>query len=170
MLGNTGGANSLSQLTASLGSGASAGSLEEVAAAELVFLAVPFSQVETLSALTEWKGKVVVDATNNFGPPPSQPSEIERQASSEINGKYLEGARIVKAFNTLFAEVLKGEPNEVSGRRIIFLSGDYPSANSEVAEVIEKIGFAAIDLGPLANGKLAEPGGPFSGANLLKID
>ena len=52
--------------------------------------------------------------------------------------------------------------NENGGRRVLFYSGDDSAAKAEVAALIDRLGFAGIDLGPLAvGGNLAQfPGGP----------
>jgi len=58
----------------------------------------------------------------------------------------------VKAFNTLPAALLATDPSQNGGRRVLFLSGNEPGANSEIANLIERLGFAAIDLGRLSEG------------------
>jgi predicted dinucleotide-binding enzyme len=40
--------------------------------------------------------------------------------------------------------VLATEPKQNGGRRVVFLSGDDAKANSEIANLIEHLGFAAI--------------------------
>ena len=76
----------------------------------------------------------------------------------------------MKAFNTLPAAVLASDPTEGPGRRAIFISGNDAEANSEVAALAEKLGFATITLGRLAEGGLLQQfGGPLASRNLLKI-
>jgi predicted dinucleotide-binding enzyme len=92
--------------------------------------------------------------------------------SSEVFAELVAGARVVKAFNHLRAEILAGDPKEKGGRRVLFYSGDDKAAKAEVAALIDRIGFVSIDLGSLAiGGKLAQfPGGPLPNQNLIKID
>ena len=73
--------------------------------------------------------------------------------------------------NHLRAEILASDPQEKGGRRVLFYSGDDNTAKAEVAALIDRIGFAGIDLGSLAvGGKLAQfPGGPLPNQNLVKI-
>jgi predicted dinucleotide-binding enzyme len=54
---------------------------------------------------------------------------------------------------------------------VLFYSGNDSAAKAEVAALIERIGFAGIDLGSLAvGGKLAQfPGGPLPNQNLVKV-
>jgi 8-hydroxy-5-deazaflavin:NADPH oxidoreductase len=61
-------------------------------------------------------------------------------------------ARLVKAANTLGAEMLGSDPQEAGGRRVIFVSGDDADAKADVVTLFEDPGFAAIDLGDLALG------------------
>ena len=81
------------------------------------------------------------------------------------------GARVVKAFNHLRADVLAADPRSAGGRRVLFYSGDDNTAKAEIAALIDRIGFAGIDLGSLAvGGKLAQfPGGPLPNQNLIKV-
>jgi predicted dinucleotide-binding enzyme len=59
---------------------------------------------------------------------------------------------VVKAANTLSAEVLSADPHEAGGQRVIFISGDDADAKAEVLALFQDAGFAAIDLGDLATG------------------
>ena len=62
------------------------------------------------------------------------------------------GARVVKAANTLVADVLAADPHHAGGLGVIFLSGDDPDAKSAVTELFDVAGFVPIDLGGLATG------------------
>jgi predicted dinucleotide-binding enzyme len=58
------------------------------------------------------------------------------------------------------------EPEQNGGRRLVFLSGDDAKANSEIANLIEHLGFAAITLGKLAEGGPSQQfGGPLVAVN-----
>jgi len=58
----------------------------------------------------------------------------------------------VKAFNHLPAGTLAEDPNVKGGRRVVFLSSDDESATARVATLVERLGFAPVDLGRLAEG------------------
>ncbi|MCY1298576.1 hypothetical protein D9M70_480680 [compost metagenome] len=76
---------------------------------------------------------------------------------------------MVKAFNTLPAALLAADPAEASGRRVVLLSGDDKDANASVAGLIEKLGFAALDLGGLkAAAPMQQFGGRLVAVNLIK--
>ena len=115
-------------------------------------------------ALT-WNGQVVVDATNDFNP-----GDLDGRTSSEQVADLVAGARVVKAANTLGADVLGADPHEAGGRRVIFISGDDADAKSEVAALFEDAGFAAIDLGDLATGgAMQQIHHPLAGVNLVRL-
>jgi 8-hydroxy-5-deazaflavin:NADPH oxidoreductase len=71
----------------------------------------------------------------------------------------------------LRAGVLASDPRADGGRRVLFYSGDDSAAKAEAGALIDRLGFAGIDLGPLAlGGKLAQfPGGPLPNQNLVRI-
>jgi 8-hydroxy-5-deazaflavin:NADPH oxidoreductase len=66
----------------------------------------------------------------------------------------LPGARLVKAFNHLPAAILAADPAVAGGRRVIFLAGDDVDAVETVAALVERLGFAPVRLGRLAEGGL----------------
>lgn len=161
----------LADTIASLGAGALAGTPAEAAQADIVLLALPWAQLASLPELTNWDQRLVIDATNHFisGPPAFQVADLDGRASSEVVQDFVPGARLVKAFNTLYFKVLEASPQEADGKRVLFLSGDHADANAEVAEIITSLGFSVISLGTLANGsKLQQAKGPLSTVNLIK--
>jgi hypothetical protein len=100
-----------------------------------------------------------------------KPVDLKGRVSSEVVADLVPGARVVKAFNHLRAEVLAGDPRSDGGRRVLFYSGNDSAAKAEVAALIDRIGFVGIDLGSLAvGGRLAQfPGGPLPNQNLVKV-
>jgi predicted dinucleotide-binding enzyme len=136
-----------------------------------VIFAAPFTAVSDISRNTrDWKGKIVVDATNAIDFPSYAPTDLGGRPSSELVAEQLRGVQVVKAFNTLPAAILAAEPAEGHGRRVIFVSGNDVEANAEVASLVEKLGFAPIVLGKLAEGGLLQQyGGPLMVQNLVKM-
>ena len=165
VIANSRGPESLGSVVSTLGDGASAVTVGEASAAGIVVVAVPWDRVrDAVTALT-WNGQVVVDATNDF-----QPSDLDRRTSSEQVADLVAGARVVKAANTLGADVLGADPHEAGGRRVIFISGDDADAKSVVAALFEDAGFAAIDLGDLATGgAMQQIHHPLAGVNLVRL-
>ena len=144
--------------------------IDEAVTQEIVILAVPFAAVPELAkVLKNWAGKIVVDATNAIKFPEFRPADLGGKLSSEVVADTLPGARVVKAFNTLPAAVLAADPLEASGRRVVVLFGDDEEAKNEVASLIEKLGFAPLNLGSLkAAAPVQQFGGPLVAVNLIK--
>lgn len=171
-LSNSRGPESLTDIVGSLGPNARAGSVRDAAAADIVVLSVNWAQLPSaLAGLPSWDGRIVIDATNPVIHPGFQLAELGGRNSSEVVTDMLPGARLVKSFNTLLAAVLASDPQQAGGKRVVFLSGDDAAAKSTVEQLIDRLGFASIDLGSLAvGGKLQQfPGGPLPAVNLIKL-
>ncbi|SFT78375.1 NAD(P)-binding domain-containing protein [Mesorhizobium sp. YR577] len=171
-ISNSRGADSLEGLVREIGPSIKAGSREEAARADIVFVAVNWTKLPAaVAGLPDWKGRIVIDANNPIEAPLFKPADLGGRVSSEVFADLVPGARVVKAFNHLRAELLATDPRSDGGRRVLFYSGDDITAKAEVASLIEQIGFVGIDLGSLAvGGKLAQfPGGPLPNLNLVKI-
>jgi len=126
-------------------------SLQDALKAEIIILAVPFGAHEDLAKAANWQGKVVIDVTNAYGVPPE---ELGGLPSSAVNAQALTGVRLVKAFNHLAAPTLAKDPDVKGGRRVIFVSSDDEEAATQVAALVEQLGFAPVKLGKLAEGGL----------------
>ena len=152
----------MKELVRELGPSIKAGTREEAARADIVFVAVNWTKLPAaLAGLPEWIRRIVIDANNPIEAPLFKPVDLKGRVSSEVFADLVPGARVVKAFNHLRAEVLAGDPRADGGRRVLFYSGNDNAAKAEVAALIDRIGFVGIDLGSLAvGGKLAQfPGG-----------
>ena len=161
--------DTLKETIAQLGDGATAVTADEAAEADIVLLALPWAKVKSLTQITDWKNKVVIDATNHFKPD-MQVEDLGGRNSTEVVQDYLSGARIVKAFNTLFFKVLAADPVEANGHRVLFISGDDNEAKAQVNEMIKDIRFAPVDLGSLSEGgKLQQAKGALSLQNFVKL-
>jgi predicted dinucleotide-binding enzyme len=78
-------------------------------------------------------------------------------------------SHVVKAFNTIYWEHLRDQGDTskpLDDRRAIFIAGDSAEAKAVVRELIEGIGFAAVDTGTLAESSVQEPGAAIYGADL----
>jgi predicted dinucleotide-binding enzyme len=164
VIANSRGPQSLAPVVAALGAGVSAGTTGEAAAAGTVAIAVPWASVPAAVAGLHWNGQVVMDATNAFN------ADLGGRTSSGIVAGLVPGARLVKAANTLAANVLSADPHEAGGRRVIFLSGDDAVAKAAVAGLFDAAGFFPIDLGGLVTGgRLQQVGGPLLSHNLVRL-
>jgi 8-hydroxy-5-deazaflavin:NADPH oxidoreductase len=165
VLANSRDPESLSSVVSALGDRASAATVPEAAAADIVVVAVPWPRVQEALDGLEWSGQIVIDATNDF-----DPGDLNGRTSSEVVADVVRGARVVKAANTLGAAVLGADPQEAGGRRVIFLSGDDPEAKAEVISLFADAGFFTIDLGPLiTGGAVQQVGAPLAGVNLIRL-
>jgi predicted dinucleotide-binding enzyme len=165
VIANSRGPDSLTSVVSMLGERATAGTVEQAAAAGIVVIAVPWSHVSDAVQGLAWNGQIVIDATNDF-----DGTDLDGRTSSEVVADLVRGARVVKAANTLSAEVLALDPREARGQRVIFLSGDDFDARSQVAKLFRDASFSAIELGDLATGgAIQQLGGPLAGANLIQV-
>ena len=171
-LANNRGPSSLTDIVGKLGSKVKAATVEESILADVVILAVPFPAVpDAVSSISDWGGRIVIDATNAVDLPAFTPTNLGGRLSSEIVAEAVSGARVVKAFNTLAAAALASNPAEADGRRVIFMSSDDADAIATVSALCERLGFYPINLGRISEcGSLQQFGGPFSTQNLIRID
>ena len=165
VIANSRGPESLASVVSALGDEVSSGTVDEAASAGVVVIAVPWNRVpEALQGLN-WNSQVVIDATNDWAA-----DDLDGRTSSELVADLVAGARLVKAANTLGAEVLGSDPQEAGGRRVIFISGDDADAKAEVVALFQDAGFAAIDLGDLATGGAVQQiHHPLAGVNLIRL-
>lgn len=171
-ISNSRGPTSLNELVRELGPSIKSGTREQAARADIVLVAVNWGKLPAaLAGLPEWSGRILVDANNPIEAPLFKPVDLKGRVSSEVVADLAPGARVVKAFNHLRAELLAGNPQSNGGRRVLFYSGNDSAAKAEVAALIDRIGFAGIDLGSLSDGgRLAQfPGGPLPNQNLVKV-
>ncbi|MDX0441347.1 NADP oxidoreductase [Sinorhizobium medicae] len=170
VIANTRGPASLQPITDRFGSAVKAVDLEQALRSDVLILAVPYDAVpEIAERKADWNGRTIVDATNAIDFPAFKPRDLGGRLSSEIVADLFPGAQLVKAFNTLPAAVLAAEPVKASGKRVLFLSGNYPEASKKVADLIARLGFAPSDLGSFkASGSLQHFGQPLVALNLLR--
>jgi predicted dinucleotide-binding enzyme len=173
-IANNRGPSSLSSIVKNLGAGITAAEIKVAAKADIVFLAVPWSAyADAVAGLGPWGGRIVVDAMNaaSVGPEGFRPADLGGRPSSQIVADRLPGARVVKAFNTLQAAALASDPHADGGKRVLFVSGDDAPAKLEIAQLIDRLGFVAIDLGDVEMGRRLQqfPGGPLAGINMVQF-
>ena len=160
-ISNSRGPESLRDLVSDIGENASAASVNDAADfGEVVLVAIPFFAYESLPA-DRLEGKIVVDA-NNYYPGRDGEMDFGGLTSSEVISNHLPGARLVKAFNTMYFQTLatEGKESEVD-RLVLFVAGDDEEAKSTVSRLIREIGFSPVDTGSLKEGgRHQQPGSP----------
>ncbi|MBV2181403.1 MAG: NAD(P)-binding domain-containing protein [Castellaniella sp.] len=124
--------------------------LTEAVKADVIFLAVPFLEHTAVAKLLpNWQGKTIIDVTNAYG---VAVEELGGLPSSAVVAKAFNGAKFVKGFNHLPADLLAADPQVESGRRVVFLASDDDNSVPPVAALAERLGFAPVPLGKLAEG------------------
>ena len=124
---------------------------------EVVILAVPFGAVhDTVRAIgpNALMGKILVDATNPIADSGGWALGFSTSGAEEL-AKLVPGARVVKAFNTVFASNQadpKASDQPIDG----FVAGDDADAKAQVLELVESIGLKPLDVGPLSAARYLE--------------
>jgi hypothetical protein len=116
---------------------------------EIIILAVPYDDID--EAIREIKpysdGKVVIDVTNAMGPKMELGISCTTSTGEETQKK-LPKARVVKAFNTVFAR--NQSTGKVGNEQLTaFIAGDDLKAKQTVAQLTRDIGFDPVDCGPI---------------------
>jgi predicted dinucleotide-binding enzyme len=163
-LSNSRGPESLQELVRELGPKAHAMTIADAARfGDVVLLAVPWRSPEALPHPNLLRAKIVIDAMNPYRPDGGF-YDLGGATSSEEVLKRLPGARLVKAFNTIYYVHLAERGRKdlpLNERHTIYVAGDDEEAKQVVSRLIEEIGFAPVDTGSLREGgRMQEPDSP----------
>ncbi|WP_349828188.1 NADPH-dependent F420 reductase [Brevibacterium litoralis] len=161
---------------------------DDLAEAGLVVLALPLDAAWSVDPVP-FTGRTLVDVMNHWAPP-SQDVERgvttpRRTGTSEDVQRHFAGARVVKTLNHIAGAHIERDSRPVSSslvvgsesagmepartgptgrvfaeRRAQAVAGDDPRARDVVAALLDRLGFDAVDAGPLAAGRVFEPGTP----------
>ena len=133
-------------LAKALGGGATAGKWRAVPAGDIVIMALLYAGVVPVVAdyADALAGKVIVDISNPFNATfDGLAHNEETSIAQEVAKVAPAGVSVVKAFNTIFRNVLeKGRPN-------VFIAGDNAEAKADVEAFIESLGLRPLDVGGL---------------------
>jgi predicted dinucleotide-binding enzyme len=151
-------AGALRDLISRAGNNAKTGSVAETAAAnELLLIATPRDATQqALSDSGDVSGKIIIDATNPLLPDLSGLAVPPKMSGAELVAQWTKGAKVVKAFNTVGANIMS-DPTFKDGPVAMFYCGDDLSAKQVVAGLIKELGFDALDAGPLTQARVLEP-------------
>ena len=129
--------------------------------ADLVVLALHYDPAKALLSGTDVRvslaGKVLVDVTNPLAPDYMSLTVGHDSSASEVLAAMVPAARVVKAFNTVFSDVLKGQVDGAASPVPVYVAGDDADARAQVVTFVEDLGLVAIESGPLSNARYLEP-------------
>jgi predicted dinucleotide-binding enzyme len=174
VVSNSRGPETLAHFVADLGQHAIAGTREQAVECDAVILATHWVKVPEAVKGIDWRGRILIDATNAHLDPPDislagvtrSRAALNGRTSSEIVAEMVVGARLVKSISNIpMAWIQDFSPNKP--RTVIFTSGDDIESKQLVIELVNSTGLVAIDLGSLAiGGAMHEVGAPLSGLDL----
>lgn len=165
VMSNSRGPDSLAALVRRLGSGATAATPEQAAAAgDVVVVTIPFGRYRDVPA-DALAGTIVIDTMNYY---PERDGTIEAVAdglaSSALFAESLPGARVVKAFNNIFYAHLAALATPAGGpRSALPVAGDHAEATASVIELLDEIGYDAVNAGSLTESWRQQPDTPVYG-------
>lgn len=130
-----------------------------IKAAELVVLATPFGAAAELATKADFSSKIVVDVSNPITADFSGLQIGHETSAAEEIAKLLPGAKVVKAFNTVFAQHYANGLTLGGNRIQTFIASDDEAARDRVSALAAEIGFEPVVAGPLKNARYLEPMG-----------
>ena len=129
--------------------------------AEIIVIATPWKEnatIEAIQQLGDLSGKIVIDCTNPLAPDFMSNTLGYTTSSSEEIAKLIPEAKVIKAFNTIFADVMQPEKQTFEGYKGTgFYCGNDAEAKKIVARLIDDAGFEPVDAGKLENARYLEP-------------
>jgi predicted dinucleotide-binding enzyme len=165
----------LKDMVAALGALAQAGAVDQaIAFGDALFIAVPYGALPQIgqdygAAL---EGKIVLDAGNAM---PARDGaaiaeEVETNGIGVTSQKYLPGARLVRAFNTINYKILASEANRPDPKLAIPIAGDDPQAVQVAAELVRDAGFDPVVVGKLKDASRFQHGAPGYGQQVTAAE
>lgn len=126
---------------------------------DVVVLATGYGDAASaLQSVGNLQGKVVVDITNPLTSDYMGLTLGHSTSAAEEIAKAVPGANVVKAFNTVLAQVLGQGASLADGSKVtVFYAGDDEAAKATVKTLAESLGFATVDAGGLKNARYLEP-------------
>jgi predicted dinucleotide-binding enzyme len=146
----------LAELVAELGPNASAvTSLEAAQRGDIVVVTLPLKNYRAVP-VEPLAGKIVIDTNNYYPERDGHIPELDHESTttSELLQSHLLTAKVVKAFNHIYAAELTthGQPAGTRNRRALVIAGDDQGAKAVVTRLLDQFGFDTVDAGPLKEG------------------
>jgi predicted dinucleotide-binding enzyme len=161
---NSRGPDALKDLAAETGATAATAS-DVVNGADLVVVTIPEKNVPNLSrAIFERRksGAPIVDTGNYY---PQRDGRIEAIENGTAESRWVAqqiGQPVIKAFNNIYFQHLLelGRPRGSKERIALPVAGDDPAAKRVVMDLVDQLGFDAVDAGELGDSWRQQPGTP----------
>lgn len=156
----------LAEIVREAGPGAHTGSVADaIAFSSVILLSVPLKALTEFDRATKasFRGKIVIDTSNPY---PERDGMIAKEARKDPGGmgvfvaRLLPGARIVRAFNTVYFEDLRTTTNKDGEAIGIPVAGDDAEGVRTAVALAEAIGLEPVVVGGLSSGKLFDVGSP----------
>ena len=154
----------LKDLVTNLGPLAKAGSVADaIKFGEVMFIAVPYAALPEIgrdygAALN---GKILLDACNAVEARDGDiAQEADRDGVGVTSQKYLSGARLVRAFNTMGYTIFAREANRPEPRLAVPIAGDDPEAVKVAQALVRDAGFEPVLVGKLVDAARFQRGAP----------
>jgi len=160
----------LKDLVGGLGPLASAGTVAQaIAFGDALFIAVPYGALPQIGRDygSSFNGKVMLDACNAVASRDgSVADEVEQEGVGVVSQKYLSGARLVRAFNTMSYMIFAREAHRPDPKLAVPIAGDDPEAVKVAAGLVRDAGFDPVVVGKLADARRFQRGGPGYGQSV----
>jgi hypothetical protein len=156
VISNSRGPGTLAKLVAELGPNARAATaLEAAQCGDIVVVTVPLKNYRAVP-VEPLAGKIVIDTNNYYPERDGHIPELDNESTttSELLQTHLPTAKVVKAFNHIYAADLTthGQTSGTKNRRALVIAGDDQGAKTVVTRLLDRFGFDTVDAGPLKEG------------------
>ena len=165
----------LASMVQGLGPLAKAGSVEDaVAFGDVIFIAVPYAAYPQIGKDygSKLSGKVVLDAGNAVARRDGEEltNEAKQEGIGVTSAKYLPGAKIVRAFNSMGYKNFESQANRSGDRMAIPMAGDDKGALDVASQLVRDAGFDPVVIGPLERARDFSQGAPLYGVQLTAAE
>jgi predicted dinucleotide-binding enzyme len=156
VISNSRGPETLSALVRELGPRARAATPVEAAkAGDIIVVTIPLRNYRAVP-VEPLAGKIVIDTNNYYPQRDGYIPELDNESTttSELLQAHLPTAKVVKAFNHIYAAQLTtdGRPAGAKDRRALVIAGNDQAAKATVTRLLDEFGFDTVDAGPLKEG------------------
>lgn len=129
--------------------------------ADLIVLALHYDPAKALlsekTVQDALEGKVLIDVTNPLAPDYMSLTVGHNTSAGETLAAMVPGTRVVKAFNTVFFDLLKAQAAGTDSPVPVYVAGNDADARAQVVTFVEDMGMVAIESGPLSKARYLEP-------------